>query len=327
MSTQDFISVNARSSGLITQLIRDASELRLNCHTHSNGGTVVDAGVECLGGIEAGRRIAEICLAGLGRVSVVPVLSEPHWPWHLCVTTSQPVLACMASQYAGWSLAVDADGQRYSAMASGAGRALALKEPLFAELNYKDSHDSACLVLESDQLPPSALIDKVADECHVEARNVTLVVTPTGSLAGATQIAARVVEVALHKSHELGFPLDNIVDATGSTPLPPPARDFITAMGRTNDTILFGGRVQLYVSGAQDAARELAMALPSNTSSDYGKPFAEVFAACNHDFFKIDGKLFSPAQVSVTALETGATFYSGSTSAELLDRSFGGSEV
>ena len=72
------------------------------------------------------------------------------------------------------------------------------------------------------------------------------------------QITARVLEVALHKVHALGFPLDHVRDGLGAAPLPPPAPDFLTAMGRTNDAILFGGEVQLFVDGPEDAARELA---------------------------------------------------------------------
>ena len=135
------------------------------------------------------------------------------------------------------------------------------------------------------------------------ADRVTLVLTPTGSLAGVVQIAARVVEVALHKAHEIGFPLDAILEGAGSTPLPPPTRDALAAMGRTNDTILFGGQVQLVVSCADEDARDLAERLPSSASRDYGKPFAEVFRDYGYDFFQVDPMLFSPAQVAVTALE------------------------
>ena len=153
---------------------------------------------------------------------------------------------------------------------------------------------------------------------------VTLVLTPTGSLAGVVQIAARVVEVALHKAHEIGFPLDAIVDAAGSTPLPPPIDDALVAMGRTNDTILFGGHVQLFVSCEDERAEDLAQRLPSSSSKDYGKPFAEVFRDYGYDFFLIDPMLFSPARVAVTALGSGRTFRAGRLDGKLLERSFGG---
>ena len=95
-------------------------------------------------------------------------------------------------------------------------------------------------------------------------------------------------------------------------------------MGRTNDTILFGGQVQLLVSCADEDARGLAERLPSSASRDYGKPFADVFRDYGYDFFQIDPMLFSPAQVAVTAVASGRTFRGGYLNGDLLARSFGG---
>ena len=93
--------------------------------------------------------------------------------------------------------------------------------------------------------------------------DLTILYAPTGSLAGTVQIAARVLEVALHKAHALHFPLEHIVDGIGTAPIAPPIPDFVKAMGRTNDAIIYGGRVQLFVRGADDAAKKLADELPS----------------------------------------------------------------
>jgi methenyltetrahydromethanopterin cyclohydrolase len=82
-------------------------------------------------------------------------------------------------------------------------------------------------------------------------------------------------------------------------------------MGRANDAIIYGGRVQLLVSGSRDAARDLARALPSRNAPGWGQSFADVFEAAGGDFARIDPGLFAPAEVAVTALETGETFQSG----------------
>ena len=95
-------------------------------------------------------------------------------------------------------------------------------------------------------------------------------------------------------------------------------------MGRTNDTILFGGQVQLFVSCGDEQAEDLARRLPGSSSKDYGRPFAEVFRDYGYDFFQIDPMLFSPARVAVTALGSGRTFHAGRFDGELLERSFGG---
>jgi methenyltetrahydromethanopterin cyclohydrolase len=136
------------------------------------------------------------------------------------------------------------------------------------------------------------------------------------------QVIARVLEVALHKAHALHFPLENIEDGVGTAPISPPVPDFVRAMGRTNDAIIYGGRVQLYVRGSDDAARRLATDLPSGGSSSYGQPFAEIFAAVNGDFYKIDPMLFSPAEVTVSNLDTGASFHAGELAPQIVDASF-----
>ena len=104
------------------------------------------------------------------------------------------------------------------------------------------------------------------------------------------------LEVALHKAHELKFPLARIVDGLGAAPLSPPHPDFVEAMGRTNDAIIYGGLTHLFVTGPADDAKALREALPSSTSRDYGRPFAEIFKACKGDFYAIDPMLFSPAR-------------------------------
>jgi methenyltetrahydromethanopterin cyclohydrolase len=120
----------------------------------------------------------------------------------------------------------------------------------------------------------------------------------------------------------LGFPLERIVDGIGAAPLCPPHPDFVTAMGRTNDAIIFAGQIQLYVTGPADEARTLAHKLPSKTSRDYGRPFSEIFRQAKGDFYAIDPMLFSPAKITVTALESGESFQSGEIDLELLDASF-----
>jgi len=315
-------SVNRLAAPLVESLVEHAEELRLTISRLDNGVHIVDAGIQTTGGIEAGRRIAEICLGGLGRVALVPAASQAAWPWELSVSTAQPVLACLGSQYAGWSLSHGEGKGSFFALGSGPGRALAGKEELFEELAYRDRADSACLVLETDKTPPLPLLDKNAAQCDVPPDRLTLILTPTTSLAGGVQVVARVLEVALHKAHFLGFPLAHIVDGMGTAPLCPPSPDFLTAMGRTNDAILFGGRVQLFVTGEEASAEDLARRMPSEASRDYGQPFAQVFKEAGHDFYKIDPLLFAPAQIIVTCLATGRSFRAGHLNADLLERSF-----
>ena len=319
-------SVNQSMLALLDSLSADAARLRVLEERLPNGCRVIDAGIDVPGGIEAGRRIAEICMGGLGRISFNSDGNLDRWPLSVNVHSSDPVIACLGSQYAGWSLSHGEGKTAFHALGSGPGRALAGKEELFDELDYRDESQASCLVMEVDRRPALEVTEKIARDCNIDISQLTLILTPTRSLAGTTQVVARVLEVALHKAHSIGFPLRHIVDGAGSAPLPPPAPEFVTAMGRSNDAILYGGHVQLFVNGSSDEARDLAERLPSSASRDYGRPFAEVFKDYKYDFFEIDPLLFSPARVTVSCLDSGDSFHAGALDAQVLERSFGGTQ-
>ena len=315
-------SVNTLSAPLVAQLLAQANELNVLVSLHALGCTIVDAGIACQGSLEAGQLIAQICMGGLGEVEIIEDSAfsqmSPSYKQAVKVQSNAPVLACLASQYAGWALS----HEKFFALGSGPARALAQREDLFKELQYQDSANSTCIVLETDKIPPDAVIEKVLRDTKLPAAALTIILTPTTSIAGSTQIVARVLEVALHKAHTLHFPLNNIISGSGVAVLPPVAKDFMTAMGRTNDAILFGGSVHLTVRGKDADAEALARDLPSSASKDYGKPFAEVFKSYNMDFYQIDPMLFSPAKITIYNAETGNTFEGGALNAALIAQSF-----
>ena len=316
------VSINGLAMPLVEALCQKSNELRIKIEKCESGARIINAGIGICGGIEAGRLIAEICLGGLGTVKFTHSNFFPQWPLTVNVHTSNPVISCLASQYAGWSLEHREGGKSFHALGSGPARSLAQCEPLFKELNYKDKSENTVIVLEVDSKPPASLVEKIAQKCNISPANLSIILTPTSSLAGSVQVVSRVLEVALHKVHELGFALENVIDGVASAPLCPPAPDFIGAMGRTNDAILFGGQVQLFVSGEITDAKQLANQLPSSNSPDYGKPFAEIFKRYEYDFFKIDPMLFSPAQVTISHLSSGRSFHSGNLAPDLLQESF-----
>lgn len=311
-------NIHALSQPLVDALIADAKALNLQVSQH-HGATLVDA---TNGDLEAGRRIAEICMGGLGEVEInfatnaqVKALGADY----LVTSRAQKaVLACLGSQYAGWAL----QHEKFFSLGSGPARILAQREALFKELNITETAEKTCLVLETDKIPPAEIVQKVARDTKVSTENITFILTPTTSLTGTAQVVARVLEVALHKLHTLEFALSDVQSGYGTAPIPPISSDFITAMGRSNDAILFGGEVQINVRGTDRAAKQLAEKLPSSASKDYGRPFAEVFKSYNQDFYQIDPMLFSPAKVTVTATETGNSFSAGEINEILLKQSF-----
>ncbi|MCO4318206.1 methenyltetrahydromethanopterin cyclohydrolase [Phyllobacterium sp. 21LDTY02-6] len=310
--------LNKSAEDLARAMIRDADRLGISHSRGELGEHLIDAGAKAPGGIEAGLRLIEICMGGLGTATTT--LGSGKWPYGVTICSSQPVLACLASQYAGWNLS----HEKYFAMGSGPVRALARVEPLFDEIAYREPDaTSSVVVLETSSPPPRAVVEKVAKATDLAPDALTFIYAPTQSLTGAVQIIGRVLEVALHKAHDLKFPLENIVDGVGRAPIPAPHPDFLRAMGRTNDAIIYGGSVQLFVRGSSDDARALAENLPSRTSRDYGQPFAKIFEEFKGDFYAIDPHLFSPAEVIVTAIETGDTFRNGEINEAMLEQSLG----
>jgi methenyltetrahydromethanopterin cyclohydrolase len=314
------LSLNHRALALADRLAADPEALRVQVTTLSNGTRIIDCGAQAAGGFAAGRYFAEACMAGLGTVAYAPLVIEGRWLPALVVTTDQPAVACLAAQYAGWRL--DRDG--YFAMGSGPGRALIRAEELYDDLGWDEHADAAVLCLETRKPPPAEVADFVAERAGVPASALTLLMAPTASVAGSVQIAARVVETALHKLHELDFDVGRVVAGFGSCPLPPVDGDDMAAIGRTNDAVLYGGQVHLTVEGDDDTLRELVKQLPASTSADYGEPFGKVLKEANFDFYAIDPLLFSPAQIRLTNVESGRSFEAGYVNLEVLERSFWG---
>jgi methenyltetrahydromethanopterin cyclohydrolase len=298
-------------------LMERASACKVAVSCDETGARLIDCGVHVPGGLEAGRTMAEVCLARLGKVEIVPG-DRSIWPGPaVSVRTDQPLAACMASQYAGWQIA----GEKFFAMGSGPMRAARGKEKLYESIGLQERPDAVIGVLESGKLPPQHVCHHISEECHVDPERLTLLVAPTASLAGSIQVVARSIETALHKMLELQFDLRRVTSGYGVAPLPPVAADDLTAIGRTNDAVLYGAEVVLWVTGNDDVL-DWGPRVPSSASSDHGQPFAEIFRRYQGDFYKIDPLLFSPAVVTIVHLDSGRTRRFGETSPELLQRSF-----
>ncbi len=310
--------LNDRAQRLVNNLLADAAALGVAL-PGDDPTPVIDCGVHAVGGLEAGRQLAEICLAGLGRVEFGAGLADVwQGPW-VSVQTDHPVAACLASQYAGWAIG----GKDYFAMGSGPMRAAYGKEELFGNIGLRETPSAAVGILEASALPPQEVATEIATKCGVNAEALTLLVAPTNSLAGCVQIAARSVETAMHKLHELKFDLTRVVSGWGTAPLPPVAKNALAGIGRTNDAILYGAHAVLYVRDDDDTLAKVGAELPSSSSADHGRPFAEIFKAYNHDFYKVDKLLFSPAVVTLNNLDTGRVHRFGRFEPAVLKQSFG----
>lgn len=317
MATTTF-SPNRSANTVCQELEQNRNRLRIAQTYSACGAKILDFGVDTRGGLEAGIYLAKICLAGVASVEIAPADPSLCPSPLLQVTTDNPLYACMASQYAGWPISVG----KFFAMGSGPMRALRGKEKVLVELGLTEEADVAVGVLECDKIPSDEVCQWIAQECRIEPRNLTLCVAPTRSLAGGIQVVARSIETSLHKLFELNFDLTTIVSAHGSAPLSPPSVDFAKGIGRTNDAILYGGQVTLWVDSEDDLIEQCAAKVPSGGSKDWGRPFFDIFREYNFDFYKVDPGLFSPAVISIHNLRSGRTWRYGSFRSDVLNESF-----
>src|SRR3954452_11711259 len=153
------LSLNHRAHDLADRMAADGDALRTATGTLQGGTRVIDCGSAVPGGFEAGRRLAEITMAGLGSVAFGPVVVGARSLPGLTDVTDHPALACLGSQYAGWQ--IDRDG--YFAMASGPGRALIRAEELYEDLEVREQASTAVLCLEARDEPPEELGGYVAE--------------------------------------------------------------------------------------------------------------------------------------------------------------------
>jgi methenyltetrahydromethanopterin cyclohydrolase len=313
-------TLNERAQRLADYTVSQAAALRIVVTTTPAGARLIDCGIKTPGGVQAGLTLARVCMAGQGDVSLAPGEVAGIACPQVLVATDHPVAACMASQYAGWQVSVG----KYFAMGSGPMRAAYGREELFDQIPGREQPPVAVGVLETRKLPDDMVIDYLAKALKLPANKITLLAAPAASLAGNLQVVARSLETALHKLHELKFDLKQVVSGVGSAPLPPVAKDELGAIGRTNDAILYGGRVNLWVQAEDDQLAEVGPKVPASASPDYGAPFQAIFERYHHDFYKIDPMLFSPAEIVFHNLKTGKSHAFGRTKPEVLYQSFFG---
>ncbi len=314
-----FPELNERAWALADQAESLGLEMDIRSFLDESGARILDFGVDRPGTLSAGLSLAMVCLADLADVQLLQITSYELPLPQVQVATDHPLAACMASQYAGWPLS---HGD-YFAMCSGPARMARGQEQLLTDYDLEQSMDRVVGILEASEFPPTKVIRHFAKECCVEPDHVLLCIARTASIPGCVQVVARSIETTLHKLYELGFDLTLVRNAIGTAPLPPIGKDDLQALGWTNDAILYGVQVQLWVDANDVTIEKFGQQLPSSSSAEFGKPFLEIFEQYDRDFYKIDKMLFSPACVLINSLQSGRSFLFGSIRNDILKASFG----
>jgi methenyltetrahydromethanopterin cyclohydrolase len=318
------ISVNEKAAEVVRRMIADPESLGLAVIRLPNGVTVVDAGIDVPGSLEAGQLFAEACMGGLGKVRFLGLDFDGLWLSGVSVVVNRPPLACVAAQFAGWAMDEGDESDPFRAIGSGPARALYGVETVFEQLGYRDQADVAVLCLETRRLPPERVTEQVAGKCNVAPDHLYVLVVPPASLVGSVQVAARVVESGLHKMLKVGFDIRTVVSGFGTCPIAPVAADNLRGIGRMNDAVLYGGRAWYMVRTGDAQIEAVIEQLPASASRDYGTPFYELIQRYGCDFYSIDPLIFSVAEIFVNNLVSGRTFHAGGVNGEMVRRTLMG---
>ncbi|MFW9952880.1 MAG: methenyltetrahydromethanopterin cyclohydrolase, partial [Candidatus Thorarchaeota archaeon] len=276
------IKINQLALNLVNKIINNEDYYKAQVHNLESGATVIDV---TNGSWEAGKLVGEICMGGLGTVEFSSFNLDHHFFPAVNVYTSYPIISCLASQLAGWSVKLRKDVEKdgivkkkviFQSLGSGPARAKAKTEKLFEEINYTDDSDCAVIVFETRLMPNDEVMSIITEKCNVNPTHTYAICAPTASLVGSIQVAARIVETGIHKLHELHFPLEILMDGYGIVPIAPIAKDDFAAMGPPNDAMFSVGKTFYTINVDKEKEEEVFSMIqkaPASTSPSYGKPF------------------------------------------------------
>lgn len=317
------ISINREAMKVVRRILEAPEALGVGVTRLPSGATVLDMGQTAPGGWVAGKYYTLITLGGLGEVSYEPFAVGDRVLSAVRVMIDHPVEACIASQIAGWRL----EGARAGApILAGPARALnhANLDHYFDLMEYRDQADEGVIAIQTAEPVTDDWAVTIAHACGVNPSNLSILVAPNSSLVCAIQVAARIVEQSLHRLAEEGFDVRTVRYAHGFGVIPPLIADEIVAMGRINDSLLYGGISTLYVDTDDGAVETVVGKVVSSASRAYGRPFVEIYEEAGRDFYQIPLDLHSPAVLHINNLRTGRTFSAGEINDEVLNRSFFG---
>ncbi len=331
------LSLNERALLIVEEMISKNEELGIKVSKASCGATIIDCGVNVKGSINAGIYVTRITAGDLIQVHIATMNYDDFSLPIIHISTDYPILATMGGQLGDWEV----KHGNYFAIGSGPARALALDRniptavgikreklhkiglvtytprEIYEKIGYKDYYDKAVIVLESLEIPPNEVLELVSKACHIMPKNLFALIVPTSSIAGAVQIAGRVVEVGIHKLGLLGFDFTKIFFGSGYAPIAPIHSDSIEMMGRTNDAIRYGGVTYYKVDYPND--EELKEFIAKVPPKD-GKSFVSIFKDATYGFYDVDLTAFAPAIITINNVRTGNTFKAGYIKKNLLKK-------
>ncbi|MDR3573044.1 MAG: methenyltetrahydromethanopterin cyclohydrolase [Anaerolineaceae bacterium] len=315
-------SINQMAVKLVKDIIARDEELGVKVVKMPSGATLIDMGLRVKGSFQAGLLFTRVTLGDMAIVNLGSWKLDENFSFgSIEVFVTEPLIACLASQIAGWQL-----GQgEFATIGSGPARAQgAIASDYYLDSTpYRDRSDEVVLCIQDIRYPDDSIALEVAKACKVAPENVYLLLAPSASIVSSIQVSARMVEEVCHKMRRHGFPVSKIINARGRTPIAPLVNDEVKAMGRINDAILYGGEAEFWVDAADEEISSVIEKLVSKTSSPYyPELFGDVFERAGRDFYKIDHEFHSIAKLQIHNVRTGSSFVAGEINYDVIRKSF-----
>lgn len=315
-------SLNQRALEIIGPILADPARYGARLVRTSGGATIVDMGIEAPGTWLGAKLFVEASFGGLAEVSYgrmsIKGLDVPS----VEVAIDSPMLAVVACQVGAMKLGEGA----FAALGSGPARAKARADRWAQRVEYEDPSPLALIQLQMRGLPAEETLQEVAAVCRIPLSNLTAMVAPTASLVGSVQVASRAFEqciVALARN--TSFDITCILGGRSVAPVAPVIDDELWAMGRTNDSVVYGGSSSLWVRHPDDeAVRQATESVPFVVSAGehYAKSYREIFEAFGRSLYNIPAHIDGPAKIAMTNRFTGSMFVAGEIDLDRLYRSF-----
>jgi methenyltetrahydromethanopterin cyclohydrolase len=310
------ISVNENATKYVDKLLDREEELGIKSYYLENKATVIDCGVNAVGSIGAGILFADISLAGLGKVSVVPGIIDSYYINFAQVYVDRPAIACLGAQKPAWKL----KSEGFVGTGFGPARAISQKpKNIYAAINYVDDAETAVINIETQALPAAKELDYIAKQCSTDPECVVALVARPNSIAGSVVNGTRVVEWAMNRLFQLGYDVKDIQSASGACPIAPLRKEEPLFMGASFDSIAYYGMAYLYAGSRNDTFKDAVSA----SSKSYGKSFNALLKESQDDFSKVDPAMFAPARLMINGIQDGSLETYGKLDPAMLLESYG----
>ena len=150
------------------------------------GTTLIDMGLHAKGSNEAGILFTRVTLGDMATVNFGTwKLNDDYSFGSVELFVTEPLIACLASQIAGWQLGTG----EFATIGSEPARAQAAI-PTDSYLNmtpYRDRNNEVALCIQDIRYPEDSIALEVAKACRVLPEDVYLLIAPSASIVGESK--------------------------------------------------------------------------------------------------------------------------------------------